>query len=331
MEGTSELNRLRILYIYRILSEKTDDKHGITMQGLTEELERFGISAGRKAIYQDIESLQLFGLKIEQTKGKNASYSLVKREFELAELKLLADAVNSSRILTNEQCGALIDKLRSLASENQSRELRRQLRVNRSTSPINKTIFANIDLIYKAIAENKQIKFRYFDYDIKKEKQYRDGGDRICSPYELIWNDEKYYLAAFYPKYEKVINFRVDRMEFVRIQKESRLPLPDGFDMNEHIETGFSMFSGEEEMVSLRFKNTNKYINVVLDRFGMDVSLIPDDDEHFHINVRVKPAPPFYGWLFQFGNDVKVLTPSIRSKYLEYLHSVLEVNEDEKV
>lgn len=326
MDGSPELNRLRIIYVYKILFEKTDKDHGITLNGIITELERYGVTAARRAIYNDIESLCLLGLDIMQTKGKNASYRLAKRDFELAELKLLADAVNSSRILTYEQCRTLLAKLRALASENEARELRRQLHISHRSGTFNSTLYANIDLIYKAISENRQIKFRYFDYGIDKKKKYREGGDRICSPYELIWEDERYYLAAFYPKYGTVSSFRVDRMEFVRILDKKRDPLPQGFDMGAHLDSMFSMFSGEDTPVSLKFEN--ELINPVLDRFGMDTSVIPVDDKHFRINVRVKPQPPFFAWLFQFGGAVEVLTPGIRSMYEAQLKAALEPNGD---
>lgn len=326
MSDSPELLRLRIMYIYRILCEKTDADHGITMNGIIEQLADFGISAERKAVGADIEALRLMDSSIVSRTGRYADYRLTKREFGLAELKLLADAVNSSRMLTAEQKETILTKLRGFAGEHQAKELRRQLRIPKKQNTPDSEVFGTIDIIYKALAEKKQIRFKYFSYEMDKKKHYRDS-ERICSPYELVWNDEFYYLVAYYPNRGKVVNFRVDRMEDVRLMSEPCVPLPKGFDMEQYLGSIFSMFGGEETSVRLRFHSS--LAGPVIDRFGRDISFIPDDAEHFHINVTVRSQSTFFGWLTQFGAKAEILTPEVRKAYADFLRSILAVNGDE--
>ena len=326
MHENLQLQRLRIIYIYKILCEKTNASHGITLNEIIGLLADSGISAERKAVYADIEALKLLDSNITGSRGKYADYRLTEREFELAELKLLTDAVNSSRILSAEQSERLLTKIRALTDENSSKELRRQLRIPRRKVSFGSEVFSAIDTIYQAVSEQKQIQFKYFSYDMSKKKIYRDT-ERVCSPFELVWNDELYYLVAYYPNREKVANFRVDRMENVRLTDSECDPLPKGFDMESYLSSTFSMFGGEDTTVRLKFHSS--LAGPVLDRFGRDISLIPDDEEHFHINVTVKPQGTFFGWLAQFGGKAEILTPSVRKAYAEHLRQILAVNNDE--
>ncbi len=211
--------RLKILYLYKILLEYTDDEHSLTMPQLIENLEQYGIAAARKALYEDIEALKAFGADIIYEKGKAGGYKIVSRNFELPELKLLADAVSSSRFLTEKKSKELIKKLETLTSIHFGKQIERQLFVCNRVKSFNELIYLNVDAINRAISEHRQISFIYFDYDVKKQKKYRDG-IRICSPYALAWADERYYLVAYYEKYNRVANFRVDRMERVDVLKK---------------------------------------------------------------------------------------------------------------
>jgi len=316
--------RLKILYLYKILLEKTDENHSISMPEIIAELERFGIIAGRKAIYEDIEALRLYGLDIVSNKGKNAGYNVISRDFELPELKLLADAVSSARFLTDTKSAKLLKKIEGLCSVHEGKEIQRQVYVANRAKSINERIYLNVDKIHKAINEQKQIEFKYFDYDLKKQKKYRDGMRR-CSPYALTWDDEKYYLIANYEKYsDEFTNFRVDRMDDVKIIENSEYKALKDFDMSDYINSTFSMFSGKTQSVKLRF--TNNLINVVIDRFGKDVIIIPDGDEHFMVRVNVKAEPTFFGWLFMFGKNAEILEPnSVREEFFKQLTEVADM------
>ena len=318
--------RLKILYLYKILWEKTDSEHALTMPQIQSELEKYGVEAGRKAIYEYIDALREFGADIDSGMGKSSGYSLASRTFDLPELKLLADAVASSRFFTEKRAKELIGKLETLCSEHEAGSIRRQVYIADRLTTDNERIYYNVNEIHRAIAEKRMITFKYFDYDIRKRKKYSDG-ERVCSPYALTWNDERYYLIADYEKHGGLTNFRVDRMENVQILDKPAKKKPRGFKLSDYMGSTFSMFSGREETVSLRFNN--KLIKVVLDRFGMSVALIPDGDEHFivRVPVRVSSPEPFFGWLFQFDTDVQILSPkTLRDDYVKMLNRVAKAN-----
>lgn len=317
-------NRLKILYLYRIFLENTDEEHSITMSEIIHRLELYGITAARKAIYEDIDALKLFGLDIVMTRGKNAGYKVVSRDFELPELKLLADAVASSRFLTEKKSAELLKKLGRLSSVYEAKQIQRQIFIADRVKSMNERIYMNIDAIHRAIAERKKISFKYFDYDMKKKKHYRDG-IRTCSPYALTWADERYYLVAYYEKYDGISHFRVDRMENVEILNEKAQSYPDGFNLSAYLSSTFSMFSGKAEEVKLRFDKS--LINAVIDRFGKNIAIFPDGENNFIVRTQIKTEhpEPFFGWLFQFGTMAEILEPSgLREKYSDILKSVAE-------
>ncbi len=319
--ASGALLRLKIIYLYKILTEQTDEQHGLTMNELIERLDAYGISAARKALYEDIDALKLFGLDIVGGNGRNADYRVVSREFELPELKLLTDAVCSAKFLTEKKSRELADKLTALCSRYQARELKRQVYVSGRTKTSNEKVYINVDAINRAITEHKQIRFRCFDYDLNKRKVYRDG-ERICSPYSLVWDDEKYYMVAFYEKRKALNNFRIDRMESIEILDIPARPLPKGFSLPEYMNSTFSMFSGDDRDVKLLFDKS--FVNVALDRFGKDIKLVPYDDEHFTIHARVKIGAPFFGWLFGFGGKIRLLSPDdVIEQYNEMLRNAL--------
>ncbi len=314
--------RLKIIYLYKILLERSDEEHLITMPEIISQLEFYGISAGRKALYDDIEALKTYGLDIISVRGDKSGYYVASRDFELPELKLLADAVTSSRFLTEKKSSELLKKIESLSSIYQAKQIKRQVYIADRVKAMNERIYLNVDVIHRAIAENKQISFKYFDYDMQKHKKFRDGL-RVCSPYALSWDDERYYLIAFYPKRpDNYTNFRVDRMENVEIISDEARYLPQKFNLSEYMNSTFSMFSGETQEVKLRFHCS--LVNTVIDRFGKNITLRPDDDEWFTIRVNVKAEPPFFGWLFQFGTKVEIVNPQeLKEKYIEQLQTVL--------
>lgn len=315
--------RLKILYLYKILLEYTDEEHGLTMPDIIAKLDQYGIVAARKALYEDLEALRVFGADIIYEKGKFGGYKIVSREFELPELKLLSDAVSSSRFLTEKKSLELIKKLETLTSVHQKKQIERQLYVTNRIKAFNEVIYINVDAINKAVSEHKKISFKYFDYDINKNKKYREG-IRICSPYALTWEDENYYLIAYYEKYQKITNFRVDRMEKVEVLEEKSAPPEKDFVLTDYLNSSFSMFSGKASPVKLRFHSS--LVNAVIDRFGKKTTVIPDGDEHFSITVQINTErpEPFFGWLFQFGTRAEIVSPDeLIQKYKKVLTEVL--------
>ncbi len=317
--GKRENQRLKLLYIAEILSSESDEKHPITMPKLIEALYARGIEAERKSIYEDLDALRNYGLDIVHASGRYGGYFLASRRFELAELKLLADAAASSKFITEKKTMELINKLTMLTSRDSGKELKRQLYVTGRTKHVNEKIYYMVDTLHRAIDERVRITFLYYHYNSRKEKVYtNDGKLRTVSPYALCWDDENYYLVAYNPDRQRIVHFRVDRMENVSILSVPIEPMPSDFHLATYIGQRFGMFAGEEQDVTLRFDNS--LAEIVIDRFGQDVMMIPDGDNSFTSTVSINVGPPFYGWLFQFGSNVEIVSPAeVRQEYLKKL------------
>jgi predicted DNA-binding transcriptional regulator YafY len=321
----SSNQKLKLLYLLKTLNEKTDEENTMTINDMIAELERYGITAERKSIYDDLEALRHYGLDIATRKSKTTDYFVASRLFELPELKLLVDAVQCSKFVTHKKSHELIKKIESLASYKQAQSLQRQVYVSNRVKTINESIYYNVDRLHAAIAENKKVSFKYFDYDIKKEKAFRKNGDKYSvSPYALSWDDENYYLITFSTKYKGFTHYRVDRMTDIDLIDEERDPLPDRehFDIAEYTKKVFKMFGGEEVLVQLQFDNS--LVNAVIDRFGKDVVIGKMDENSFYIWIKVAVSSTFFAWISQFGNKVKILSPElVIEQYKLHLSDIL--------
>ncbi len=306
----SQGQKLKLLYLMKILQEKTDDSHVLTAAELIEELGRYDITAERKSIYDDLEALRLFGLDIETVRSRSTGYYLAGRTFELPELKLLVDSVQSSKFITHKKSMTLIKKIESLCSAYEAQALSRQVFVAGRSKTMNESIYYNVDKIHTGIGENRKISFLYFEYAVTKEKVLRRDGERyIVSPFSLTWDNENYYLVAYDAEAEKIKHYRVDKMTDIQVAGERRDGLEHfrNLDVAAYSKKLFSMFSGEEETVRIEFKN--RLIGVVIDRFGKDIAVVQSDDEHFVVSVSVAVSPQFLAWIAGFGNEAKVLSP----------------------
>lgn len=302
--------KLKLLYLLRFLMHHSDENHPVSMQRIIEELARNGISAERKSIYDDVEALRLFGADIVQLKGKNGGYYVGERDFELPELKLLVDSVQSSKFITQDKTHKLIKKIESLASLYDGQLLQRQVFVTNRVKSMNESIYYAVDVISDAITQNRKIRYQYFEYTVDKEKKLRhDGAFYEVSPFALIWDDENYYMLAWDSSAEIMKHYRVDKMQKVSLTDDEREGVAEfeKTDMSAYTKTVFGMFGGEEQKVKLRF--TNHLVGAVLDRFGRDTIIIKDGDEHFTVTVNVVVSPQFFGWVFGFGKDVEILSP----------------------
>lgn len=284
----SSNQKLKLLYLLKMLEENTDEENAMSINTMIGELERYGVSAERKSIYDDLEALKHYGLDIASKKSKTTEYYVASRLFELPELKLLVDAVQCSKFVTHKKSNELIKKIESLASYRQAQSLQRQVYVSNRVKTINESIYYNVDRLHAAIAENKKVSFKYFDYDVKKEKVFRKSGEKYSvSPYGLSWDDENYYLITFSSKYNDFTHYRVDRMTDIDLIDEERDPLPEKkhFDIAEYTKKVFNMFGGEEVLVQLQLDNS--LVNAVIDRFGKDVVIGRIDDSNFYVWIKV--------------------------------------------
>lgn len=308
-KGTNQ--KLKLIYLMKILLEKTDENHSMTMAEIISALEAYDISAERKSIYSDIENLRQYGMDIIGEKTDRAfSYYVASRDFELAELKLLVDSVQAAKFITAKKSRELIKKIENLASKHQASQLQRQVYVSERAKTHNEKVFYNVDEIHSAIGANAQITFQYFQWDVNKQMVLRkDGALYEVSPWALSWDDENYYLIAYDSKENKIKHFRVDKMLNITITNKKR----EGkeyfkeFDMAVYAKKMFGMFDGKEQVVKLMC--ANYLAGVIIDRFGKEVSLVKVDEEHFTANVKVAVSRQFLTWVMSLGEDAKIIGP----------------------
>ena len=318
--------KLKILYLMRVFSEKTDEAHPMSVKDLISYLESLGIHAERKTIYDDIETLRVFGMDIMNRRERPSGFYLASREFETAELKLLVDAVQFSRFLTVGKSRQLIQKLEHLTSIYQAKDLQRQAIVLDQVKNTNESIYYNVDKLHAAIASKRAITFQYFDYNMYRQKVFRRNGSRYTvSPYGLIWNNDNYYLVAYDSEHRQMRHYRVDKMAEItvtRLPREGTDEYP-AFDIAAYGQKHFGMYSGEEMTVTLRAKSS--MAGVVLDRFGLDVILVPDGPDYFTVSIPLVLSPQFFGWLFALEPDVTLTAPARAVEaYRQKLRSALE-------
>lgn len=303
--------KLKIVYLMKILLEKTDETHRITMPEIIAELESYGIRAERKSIYSDIENLRLFGMDIiGEQRDRSYCYYVGNRQFELAELKLLVDSVQSSKFITAKKSNELIKKIEGFASKYEASQLQRQVYVSERIKTMNESIYYNVDTIHTAIGANSKITFQYFQWDVHKQMVLRKNGALYeVSPWALSWDDENYYLIAFDSKENKIKHFRVDKMLHIEVKNDKREGKEqfNKFDMAVYAKKTFGMFGGEERTVKLLCENS--LAGVMIDRFGKDLFLIPTDESHFTVRVNVAVSRQFLSWVIALGEGVKIVEP----------------------
>ncbi len=310
-ERKGENQKLKMLYLVQLFSRETDDAHKLTMPEIISKLAAEGVNADRKTLYQDFDELRRFGFDIISEKdGRNFYYYLGSREFELPELKLLVDSVQSAKFITDKKSGQLIKKLESLVSKYEGSQLHRQVIISGRVKTMNESIYYNVDKIHAAIGDDRQIRFKYFDWNLKKEMEPRyDGKWYRLSPWALMWDDEKYYLVAYDSKHETIIHYRVDKMTQIGILDEKREGHEEfrKFNIAHYTNTLFGMFAGDETKVTIEAEN--RLVSVFIDRFGKDIIIAPIDENHFRTTVTVAVSKQFFGWILGIDGDVRVVAP----------------------
>ncbi len=320
----NKASKLILLFVYKILIEETDEQHPMTPQQLIERLEEYGYDCERKSIYRHIEALTEFGLDVLRSDREPRGYYVVSRDFELTELRLLIDAVQSSHFISHKKSAKLIDKLVSLASVHEAQQIKKGLHMRLVNKTDNEKVYYILDSIYKAIATNRRLEFKYFEYTPSKQKRYRgDGKPYLVSPFAVVWDDEKYYMHAYHEKYDAISSFRVDLMEDARLSEHTRLKTDEyaAYDPGERSKTSFDQFGGEQITVVAEFDN--RLAGAVIDRFGTEVTMYPVDDTKFAAHFKVEASIHFFAWLFGFGDKVRVKSPqSLVDAYAAQLNTV---------
>ena len=317
--------KLRMLYIMKILLEKTDEGHTMSAADIGKALGEYGMSADRKTVYSDIETLIEFGMDILQAKGTNGGYYIGGREFELPELKLLVDAVQASKFISRKKSEELIKKLESMASEYDARQLQRNVFIYNRPKTGNETIYYNVDQIHAAILENRQIQYKYAEWTVEKRlKPKKDGAFYTVSPWALTWDDANYYLIAYDEGADCIKHFRVDKMQQTSVTGRERIGKErfENFDIGEFAKKTFSMYGGFDEEVTLACEND--IVGVILDRFGQEVTIVPADEGHFRVRVLAAVSPQFFGWVTGIGDKMRIVAPEhVRETYREYLLRII--------
>ena len=320
----------KLLYLAKYFMERTDESHTVSTPKLIEYLAANDIKAERKSIYDDIATLQDFGMDIVKEPGPRGGYFLASREFELAEVKLLVDLVQSAKFLTPKKSRKLIKKLEREVSKNDAVTLQRQVVVSDRNKTVNENIYYNVDIIYEAIAKNTQIRYQYFEWNVKKEMQLRRKGSYYeVSPWLLTWDNENYYLVGYDSAAGMIKYYRVDKM--LHITRTDKLR--EGREEFEKLDIAamsrrtFGMFAGEERTVQLVCDNS--LTNVIVDRFGTNVSLRPFDEEHVLVRIEVEVSSQFFGWLAGLSDRVKIHAPEdVAEDYRKYLSGILKKYEE---
>lgn len=323
-----ENQKLKLAYLTRIMLEKTDEDHALTLAQIIAELEARGVTAERKSLYTDFADMtDKLGVEIiKEQVGRDTFYHVGSRDFELAEVKLLIDAIQSSKFITEKKSRDLIKKLKTFVSEHQAKQLDRQVFVQGRAKTMNESIYYNVDDLHKAIGENKKISFKYYRWNVEKKLEERNHGIVFkVSPWALTWDDENYYLVAFDDYDQKIKHYRVDKMKQIELLEEKRAGKEEfkGFDMAAYSKMNFGMYSGRKEKVKIEFNNY--MVGVFIDRFGKDISIVPIDEKNSYTHVDVAISPQFFAWILSLGDEVKITGPEkIVEEMKEYVQEFLD-------
>lgn len=318
--------KLKMLYLLKILKEETDEQHLLGAAGILERLLSYGIKAERKALYDDIEQLRQFGYDIICVKSRaNGGYYLGNREFELPELKLLVDAVQASKFVTAKKSRELIGKLERFASREEARQLQRQVYVAGRIKTEQENIYYNVDAIHRALQEQVQIAFLYMEWGLDGNLHPKNDGKLYrVSPWALLWSDENYYMIGFDAEAGIIKHYRVDKMQHIDMldgKRQGEEAFVD-FDLAAYANRTFGMYGGQAVEVRLIFQN---YLaGVVMDRFGKETRMRPVDEKHFRVRVQVAVSGQFFGWLAGLGNGVRLEGPDwVVKAYREHLRTII--------
>lgn len=320
----SDTTKNRLLYILKFIWENTDSEHFATTGDILTYLKENGISCDRKTIPGEIAKLRAIGVDIEEERSRENRYSLSSHIFTLPEIKLLIDAVQSSKFITAKKSAELADKLSRMASVHQSEELKRNIYISDRVKPLNEQVYYLVDSINTAINRRKRISFRYFQYNQQREEVPKNGGKRyIFSPYYLIWNEDRYYAVGYSEKHDKITTFRVDRMKEVNILSSDAVEMPSDFILSDFTRQVFDMFDGTQEKVTLLCKND--MMNYIMDKFGDEVETSPVDKDYFEATADISVSQTFFAWVFQFSGDIKITSPhDVVLRYREMLQNALK-------
>lgn len=301
-------NGLRQLHLLCYLYTQTDDEHPASTADITAYLETKGFQTHRQTVASDVEMLIESGFDIISSRSRQNQYSYGVRPFELAELKMMVDAIQAARFITEKKSQALIEKLAGLVSVHEAKELNRQLYIAGRVKATNEKVLYTVDMLYEAILQNRRFQFQYYEYTAEKKKVLKHKGQMYeFSPYDLAWCNDSYYVFGFSETHKKIVKFRVDRIYKPEIMQKDSQPKPEDYDLPAYIRRTFSMYDTETHTVELKCENS--LMKAVVDRFGEDVPTRPFDCAHFIATAEVSVSPTFFAWVFTFGGKIQITSP----------------------
>ena len=313
----------RLLALRDYLYKYTDELHPVSTQDLIDEMARQGYPGNRKTIKDDIDVLNKFGMNVITNVSRGNSFYVGSREFEIPELKLLVDAVSSSRFISAAKSEQLIGKLSAMASEYEKEQIAPRIFTGDRIKANNPQLYYVVDMLIQAVQSKKKVRFQYGEYDADKHRILRNDGEiYINSPYGCLWNDDFYYLVGYSEKHEKVVTFRVDRIVDLEILTDDIVPEPSDFNMSDYAQIVIEMFDGEPQEVELLCDN--ELMKSVIDKFGENIKTERVSDEQFKATVNVSTSKTFYAWCFRFAGQMTILKPrQVKEAYMEMAHKVL--------
>ena len=314
----------RPLHILKYLWDHTDEEHPATIVEILSHLESSGIHTNRKTVASDLQALQESGFDLIHSRSRQNKYFIGSRRFELAELKMIIDAVQAAKFISQGKSLSLIDKVSTLASPHQAEQLKRRLYVEGKAKTTNEQVHYAVDILHAAIQRETTVEFQYIEYTPEKKKSLKHGGQVYhLSPYDLVWNNDSYYIFGWSESHGKVVKFRVDRMHQPKESAAAFHPRPDTYDIEDICEQVFMMYDGKPCTVTLRC--ANEVMKAIVDRFGEDVKTAILDEGHFSAEVEVSASPTFYSWLFTYGGRIRILSPSaVKDEYIRHLQETLQ-------
>ncbi len=317
------VNKNRELVILKYLWDHTDEDHPATTNDIIAHLASFEIVTTRKTVTEDIAELQNSGIDIVCNRSRQNEYFIGSRHLELAELKMLVDAVQAAKFISPKKSAELISKVSALASPHQSVDLRRNLFVDDKVKTSNEKVYYSVDTLYTAIQTEKTVTFKYIEYTAEKKKVYKHKGQvYVLSPYDMVWCNDAYYVFGWSESHGKVVKFRVDRMYKPTLADKTYRPKPDGYDISEFCRQVFSVYDGQ--LCTVELKCENNMMKDIIDRFGEDVQTRTFDCMHFIATVEVSVSPTFFAWIFTYGGSIEILSPeAVRQEYMERLETAM--------
>lgn len=314
----------RLLALKDYLYQYTDEGHPATTQELIDEMTFRGYPGNRKTIKDDIDVLNKFGMDIVTNVSRGNSFFIGERQFELPELKLLVDAVSSSRFISTGKSDVLIKKISSMASVYQQEQIAPRIYTADRIKTDNTQLYYIVDKLIEAVQEKKKVRFQYQEYDADKNKVLRNNGELyVNSPYGCLWNDDYYYLIGYSDKHCKVVTFRIDRIIDLELIEENAVPEPESFTIADYVKKSIEMYDGEEQQVELLCDN--EVMKSVVDRFGEAIQTEKVSESKFKATITVSASKTFYAWTFRFAGQIQIVSPvKMRAEYMEMARKIIE-------